>query len=50
MGKDIRVRGVRRKQIDEEKLAYAFLLLARQMRIKAPDGPTNTDETTPEKL
>lgn len=29
MAKDIRIRGVRRKEIDDEKLAFAFLLLAK---------------------
>jgi hypothetical protein len=29
MTRNIRVRGIRRKQIDEDKLALAFLLLAK---------------------
>lgn len=29
MKRDIRVRGVRKKQIDEDKLALAFLMLAK---------------------
>ena len=29
MKRNIRVRGIRRKQIDEDKLALAFLLLAK---------------------
>jgi len=29
MERNIRVRGIRRKQIDEDKLALAFLLLAK---------------------
>jgi hypothetical protein len=32
MGRHIRVRGVRRKEIDEDKLALAFLMLAKVMR------------------
>lgn len=32
MSRQVRVRGVRRKPLDEDKLAYAFLLLARALR------------------
>lgn len=32
MNRQVRVRGIRRKQLDEDKLAYAFLLLARALR------------------
>lgn len=29
MGKQIKIRGLRRKQVDEDKLALAYLLLAK---------------------
>jgi hypothetical protein len=41
MNKEIRVHGIARKQLDHEKLAYAFLLLARSLRQQ--DGPDNPD-------
>lgn len=40
--RNIRVRGVRRKQIDEDKLALAFLLLA-----KVIHEQDNADEVAP---
>jgi hypothetical protein len=47
MAREIRVRGVRRKQIDEEKLAYAFLLLARTL-IDNADELADSSERKPE--
>jgi len=55
--RNIRVRGVRRKQIDEDKLALAFLLLAKVIcdqdehrtttrhrpPVAGPDAPTPSD-------
>jgi hypothetical protein len=35
MSKQIRMRAVRRKQIDDEKLALAFLLLAKILNVEA---------------
>jgi hypothetical protein len=32
MGRNIRVRGVKRKEVDEDKLALAFLMLARAIQ------------------
>ena len=43
MSKQIRVRGVRRKQIDEDKLALAFLLLAKTLHEQRPDGGAASD-------
>ncbi len=42
MTKKIRVRGVRRKQVDEDKLALAFLMLARILHEQDAD-PTTPD-------
>jgi hypothetical protein len=46
MGDGIRVRGVRRKELDEEKLAYAFLLLARTL-IESADELAEDEERKP---
>lgn len=50
--RNIRVRGIRRKQIDEDKLALAFLLLAKiiheqdQAAGAAPSAAEAADRTT----
>jgi hypothetical protein len=38
MTRNIRVRGIKRKQIDEDKLALAFLLLAKVIHEDNADG------------
>lgn len=45
-GRNIRVRGIRRKEIDEDKLALAFLLLAKSLHEQdvASDGPVSTPD------
>lgn len=50
MAKQIKMRGLRRKEIDEEKLALAFLLLAKIIADEQ-DAPVNVgdlDSTTSE--
>ena len=37
MARNIRVRGVRRKAVDEDKLALAFLMLAKVLHESAPE-------------
>lgn len=37
MGRNIRVKGVKRKEVDEDKLALAFLMLAKALREPAAD-------------
>jgi hypothetical protein len=50
MERKIRVRGVRRKQLDEDKLAYAYMLLAKAIMEKpaesapAPAKPSDADD------
>ncbi len=44
MGRQIRVIGVKRKEIDEEKLALAFLLLARSLHDQKQ--PSSAGEST----
>jgi hypothetical protein len=50
MAKQIRISGVRRKEIDEEKLALAFLLLARSLHkralLDADTSDTQSQENT----
>lgn len=43
MAKQIKMRGVRRKEMDEEKLALAFLLLA---KVIADESKTRSDQAT----
>lgn len=38
MARQIRVRAIRRREVDEDKLALAFLLLARVLHEEAPAG------------
>lgn len=45
MKRDIRVIGVKRKEIDEEKLALAFLLLARTLHDQKQEA---VESATPE--
>jgi hypothetical protein len=40
MNRQVRVRGVRRKEIDEDKLALAFMLLAKTLR-EQQEGDVN---------
>ena len=48
MARNIRVRGIRRKEIDEDKLALAFLMLAKilheQEQADAELGQTSLDD------
>ena len=47
MERNIRVRGIRRKQIDEDKLALAFLLLAKilhEQEVGAENAGTETQD------
>ncbi len=44
MSRDLRIRAVYRKQIDEDKLALAFLLLAKSLS----EETNNPDATKPE--
>lgn len=54
MSKPIRVRGVRRKQVDTEQLAMAFLLLAKALHEQkqaadaepSPERRTGADRST----
>lgn len=39
MTRQLRVRGVRRKEIDEDKLAYALVLLAKELQAQGPPDP-----------
>jgi hypothetical protein len=58
MARNIRVRGIKRKQIDEDKLALAFLLLAKVLheqeeaeaapKSAANDHPVNQADDAPE--
>lgn len=58
MARNIRVRGIKRKQIDEDKLALAFLLLAKVLHEQdeartaaepaANDHPVNQADDAPE--
>ena len=41
MARNIRVRGIRRKQIDEDKLALAFLLLAKTTHEQEAQDPAS---------
>jgi hypothetical protein len=51
MAKGIRVRGVRRKQVDEDKLALAFLLLAKILHEQQPGTePGEADDAYPSEL
>lgn len=43
MARNIRVRGIKRKQIDEDKLALAFLLLAKVIH-EQEDGTESATE------
>jgi hypothetical protein len=43
MTNKVRVRGVRRKRIDDERLAYAFLLLAKAL-IEESAGPAGAEQ------
>lgn len=38
MERQLRIKGVRRKQIDEDKFAHALLLLAKAMQQESVDG------------
>lgn len=38
MERQLRIRGVRRKQIDEDKFAYALLLLAKSMKQESAES------------
>ena len=58
MARNIKVRGIKRKQIDEDKLALAFLLLAKIIHEQdeaetatepeAPDRPSDRADDEPE--
>jgi hypothetical protein len=39
MGKQIRVRAIRRREVDEDKLALAFLMLAKVLHEAEPAVP-----------
>ena len=41
MARSIKVRGIRRKQIDEDKLALAFLLLAKTLHEQTGGVPAD---------
>jgi hypothetical protein len=51
MARNIRVRGVRRKEIDEDKLAMALLMLAKILHERdQADGPVEDASTDPRRL
>lgn len=51
MSRDIKIKGIRRKEIDVDKLALAFLLLAKQLHDEkhqdAEGGETDSASTAP---
>lgn len=52
MSKQIRVRGIRRKEVDEDKLAVAFLLLAKILHEQdeaAGNRPSTSEASPPER-
>jgi len=44
MGRNIRVRAIKRKEVDEDKLALAFLMLAKVLHEQAA-GESRSDES-----
>lgn len=49
MTKDVRIRGIRRKHIDEDKLALAFLMLAKVISEQRGAEPADTPSDEPER-
>lgn len=48
MTREVRVRGIRRREIDEDKLALAFLLLAKALHEQRTGGAKNNQSNPDE--